>query len=136
MALLFFTGGHDSKFFNNLIYATNKHCFGTGSFRKGHADAFQNNSCIVVSTRNPSESKIGTLYQCSTEGMNPTSNSYFTESGNATWTCLPHSHDFPLEEMQAMGFEKGSTVQKVPGSEAIMSMAMKILNIDDDSVYE
>src|SRR6056300_751990 len=103
-------GGHDSQFYNNLVYATNKHCFGTGSFHKGHADAFFNNTCIVVNTRKPEDTTVGTLYQCSTEGMNPTQNRYLTLSGNATWNCLPHKEPLTLSEIQDMGFETNTTV--------------------------
>mmetsp|Transcript_36805 Transcript_36805/g.89360 ORF Transcript_36805/g.89360 Transcript_36805/m.89360 type:complete len:539 (+) Transcript_36805:3-1619(+) len=122
-------GGHDSRFYGNLVYATNKHCFGTGSFQKDHADEFFNNTCIVVSTRNPDDSKVGTLYQCSTDGMNPTQNRYLTQSGNATWSCLPHSELFTLAEMQDMGFEANSSVGTIPDAGSIISMAKEILGI-------
>jgi hypothetical protein len=122
-------GGHDSKFASNLVYAKNKHCFGTGSFRKGHADVFFNNTCIVVDTRNPSPSTVGTLYQCSTDGMNPTKNKYYTLSGNATWSCLPNSNPLTLREMQQKGFETGTTVGAVPSVDTIVSMAKEILGV-------
>ncbi|KAL3936175.1 MAG: hypothetical protein SGBAC_008457 [Bacillariaceae sp.] len=123
-------GGHDSRFYGNLVYATNKHCFGTGSFHKDHADQFFNNTCIIVSTRNPPDSRVGTLYQCSTEGMNPTHNRYLTPSGNATWSCLPHSELFTLAEMQNMGFEANSSVGTMPDAESIISMAKQILEME------
>lgn len=111
------------------MYATNKHCFGTGSFNKNHADVFFNNTCIVVDTRKPAESQVGTLYQCSTDGMNPTKNRYLTLSGNATWSCLPHSELFTLSEMQDMGFETNSSVGTIPDAESIISMAKRVLGM-------
>eukprot|EP00980_Cylindrotheca_fusiformis_P013649 scaffold3513_cov102-Cylindrotheca_fusiformis.AAC.10 len=122
-------GGHDSKFANNLVYAKNKHCFGTGSFREGHADAFFNNTCIVIDTRNPAQSTVGTLYQCSTEGMNPTKNRYFTVSGNATWSCLPNPDPLTLHEMQQKGFEANTIVGVVPDTDTIVGMAKNIIGV-------
>jgi hypothetical protein len=119
-------GGHDSKFFRNLVYASdNKHCFGTGSFVEGHADVFDMNVCIV----DGEDTRIGTLYQCSTDGMNPTRNRYFTRSGYATWSCLPDSESITLKEMQSKGFEIGSTVGVIPNPATIMSWAKETLGL-------
>ena len=127
-------GGHDSKFFNNLVYTgQRKHCFGTGSFLSGHADSYYNNTCIVIDSHNPPESSamIGTLFQCSTEGMNPTRNKYFTINGDAVWDCKPHKDPLTLKEMQQMGFEKDSTVDVIPDVETIISLAKDLLFIEE-----
>lgn len=112
-------GGHDSAFFDNLVYG--EQCFGTGSFIKGHADKFYNNTCIAVNNAN----NIGRLWQCSVDGMNPTNNTYFTSDGNATWTC--GDEDFTLPEMQKKGFELGSVIGATPDVETIISWARAIL---------
>lgn len=121
-------GGHDSKFFNNFVYAKGKHCFGTGSFLPGHADAFYNNTCMVIDSHGTQETNIGTLFQCSTEGMNPTNNMYYTPNGKAVWNCKPKPTPLTLKEMQQMGFEEGSSVETIPEVDVIISLALKILN--------
>jgi len=112
-------GGHDSSFFSNLVYG--RQCYGTGSFLKGYADKFYNNTCIVINNDN----KIGHLFQCSVDGMNPTNNIYFTSDGNATWTC--GDDDFTLNEMQQKGFELDSTIGATPDAGIIISWARAIL---------
>ena len=119
-------GGHDSMFVHNLVVSSsNKHCFGTGSFNKGHADVFHSNICIVEG----SQPHIGTLWQCDAlNGMNPTRNKYYTLTGNATWGCKPDSESLTLDQMQAKGFEIGSTIGHYPKTESIMAWAKQILN--------
>ena len=125
-------GGHDSIFASNLVYAQNKHCFGTGSFLKGHEDKFYNNTCIVVDDRsNPPQNNIGTLFQCSTDGMNPSSNRYYTNNGNATWKCPSNSEPLTLYAMQNMGFEQHSTVSITPPASTIVSWAKEILGVSN-----
>jgi hypothetical protein len=60
--------------------------------------------------------------------MNPTNNHYFTESGKATWGCLPDK-DISFEEMQHRGFEKGSSVDMIPGFETVIVWAKQILGV-------
>jgi hypothetical protein len=72
---------------------------------------------------------IGTLWQCSLDGMNPMRNKYYTRTGNATWGCLPDSETFSLEQMQTRGFEVGSTIERFPDTGTIMEWAKEILNI-------
>ena len=140
-------GGHDSKFTNNFVYAYGKHCFGTGSFRKGHADIFADNTCIVVDrtettsedvddrhemTTDPAGSNVGTLYQCSAkDGMNPANNRYYTANGEATWKCPANSDPLTLSDMQQMGFEINSTVNVIPDDVTIiMNWAKQVLGLN------
>jgi hypothetical protein len=118
-------GGHSSRFTNNLVIGeSNRHsCYGTGSFKKGHEDTFDNNTCIMmgVSSKEP---VLGHLFQCELYGMNPRNNHYFAQD-NATLMC--GNGVLSLSDMQAKGFELGSSLQRVPPPDQIMTLARGIL---------
>jgi len=124
-------GGHDSKFYHNLIITSNtrKHCYGSGSFRTGHSDLFEHNICILNKKEDTTTIQIGHTYQCSTDGLRLQNNTYYiTIDGNGTFGC-GNDGALTLQEMQQnVGLEIGSSIHNgIPTTHRIISWAKHIL---------
>lgn len=111
--------GHNNVHHNNLYAYVEGACFGIGSFKAGHADGFYNNTCIATSYGR---------FTCPLPQ-------------NSSSMALPEIHDnrlyisagvtacgMPLEQWQARGNDKGTTVSATPPpSSDLIALSKQIL---------
>ena len=150
-------GGHDSLFEENLVMAMGrKKCIGFGSFKEGHGDIVQNNTCIVGLQkiqddatnsadgnymRDPTkkrlwsdhEDNVASLERC--EGSNAIlrTNKYYTPHGNASFTCsYAGGGEISLEEVQTKyGLDLGSTTDIIPPVHILLYWARQLLFLEE-----
>lgn len=111
-------GGHSNYHLNNVYaYIGQAIGFYDAPMLVGEEDHFQNNKVVMTGT------KVGS-FTCDGVGMPVLGNNqYFTPTGAATECKMP------LEQWQAKGHDKGSTVAKTPSDDAIISMAKTVLGM-------
>lgn len=109
-------GGHDNYHYSNYYaYVGQAIGFYDAPMLPGHEDHFENNTLVLTGTN------VGAM-TCSGEGKTVLShNKYYTPDGTIT-EC-----DMPLEEWQAKGEDKGSTVAKQPDDATIIGWAKALL---------
>ena len=103
-------GGHDNHHYDN-IYAYAGQGLGICSQQKGHVDYFYGNKLVVTVTN------VGGFHCGGDAQVVIHDNEYFTQTGNIT-ECGK-----PLQEWQAAGNDKGSSVAKWPADDVIIGWA-------------
>lgn len=138
-------GGHDSKFFQNLVVVypyDGGNCIGVGDFKAGHAHAYFENVCISGVQRWRQSSGCGTprcaglSWHTRRSGSPPVdmdtvghvgqcdiaqlfSNTYYTPNGNASLVCA--GEPLPIPAVQSkFGAEMGSSFGRLPEPDVIV----------------
>ena len=136
--------GHDSSFENNLVVVNaydGQNCINGGGFPEGHRSVFTGNKCILAGCRGKNRTnahgacneRIGN-FGCDASDLRDSmadswvlaNNTYYTPLGNAS---LPCGVTIETAAAGGSGVEEGSTAQRLPTDEELITMARHTLNM-------
>ena len=136
-------GGHDSRFFNNLVMVEpydGSNCINVGGFKAGIGDAFFNNTCISGigewdmgsgcgspacanhSHKVPEMDVVGQVSECDTNYTALKTNRYFTPHGNASLRCGGKVTAI-ADVQRSFDNEVGSTSSALPSADQALGWA-------------
>lgn len=106
-------GGHSNHHHDNLYVQTSGGCMSDGTSQlQGSEDRFYNNKCVLVASTEYAHYSNGTIIH---------SNEVFTTTGTAT------ENNQDVKVVQAAGGDVGTTVNKLPSNDQIISWARDLL---------
>lgn len=124
-------GGHDSLFQRNLVIVSpydGQNCYNLMRFKPLHQHTYSNNTCAILSCRQPEcDDMVGTTADSCESPTFPllAHNTYYTKNGNASLTC--GGVVYPVDEAKETfkTIELGSRSLPLPNDEQLIHLLFK-----------